>query len=53
MEFISAHKELILLGLFVISEGLALIPSVKANSIFQLFASAIKGLKAKNEYVPK
>jgi hypothetical protein len=44
MELIIEHKEEFLLLVFAISECLALIPSVKANSIFQLVYFQIKKL---------
>lgn len=42
MDIILAHKSEFLLFLFAASELLALIPSVKANSVFQLIANALK-----------
>jgi hypothetical protein len=42
MDVIVAHKSEILLFLFALSEILALIPSLKANSVFQLIAVALK-----------
>ena len=36
MGFISAHSTVILAALFFLSEGLALVPSINANSVFQL-----------------
>ena len=36
MDLIVNHKTEILAGLFFLSEILALIPSIKANSVFQL-----------------
>lgn len=53
MEFFTDNSTLLILAAFVISEGLSLIPSVKANSIFQVVAGLIKGLAAKKPYVPK
>lgn len=41
-------NQVVLVGLlFALSEVLALIPSVKSNSIFQLLVNAIKKLKKK------
>lgn len=37
--WVQAHSAIILGILFAVSEGLALIPSVKANSVFQLIFS--------------
>ena len=42
VDFILAHKVVILGFLFATSEVLALIPSVKSNSVFQLIVNAIK-----------
>lgn len=50
MELITANISLIILTLFVISEGLSLIPSVKANGIFQLVAGFLQNMKDKNPY---
>lgn len=44
MEFIVAHKVEILGALLAISEVLALIPSIKSNSIFTLVVNLFKGL---------
>lgn len=38
-------------ALLAISEALALIPSIKANSIFQLIANWIKELAKKDDHV--
>lgn len=45
MEVIIANKEVILIFLLALSELLALIPSIKANSVFQLVVSGLKKLK--------
>lgn len=45
MEVILANKEVILVLLISISEVLALIPSVKSNSIFELVVAGLKKLK--------
>lgn len=42
MDVIVSHKAEILLFLFALSEVLALVPSLKANSVFQLIAAALK-----------
>jgi hypothetical protein len=47
MEFIIAHKVEILAALLAVSELLAVVPSVKANSIFQLSVSLIKKIAGK------
>ena len=44
MEVIIANKTVILGALLAFSELLALIPSVKSNSIFQLVVNLFKGL---------
>jgi len=44
MEIIMEHKETLILLAFAISEALALIPSVKANGLFQLVYFQIKKL---------
>ena len=43
------HIELILAVLLGVSEALAVIPQVKANSIFQLIADVLKKLAKKPE----
>lgn len=45
MEFLLANKLVILAFALALSELLALIPSVKSNSIFQLISNGIKKLK--------
>ena len=45
------HKGVILALLFAISEALALIPSIKANSIFQLIMGLLQ--KAQAPEAPK
>jgi hypothetical protein len=40
--FIVENKVIILFLLFAISEGLSMIPAVKANGVFQLIAGWIK-----------
>lgn len=50
MEVIIANKEVVFGLLLALSEVLALVPSVKANSVFQLAVqglSALKGLIVK------
>lgn len=46
MAWLQANAALVLALLFGLSETLALIPSVKSNSVFQLVASALVSLKA-------
>ena len=45
MQFIIEHKEILLGAALAISEILALIPSVKSNSIFQLLFGWLKKSK--------
>jgi hypothetical protein len=47
MDVIVAHKADIFLGLFLVSEILAIFPGIKANSIFQLLAGWIKSAAGK------
>ena len=47
MAYILAHQFEILGGLLAVSEALALIPGIKANSVFQLIVNAIKSLAGK------
>lgn len=47
MSFILENKVVILMALLAVSEVLALIPSIKANSIFQLVIDFIKALMPK------
>jgi len=48
MEYLSAENITIALGVLLsISEGLALIPSVKANSVFQMIWNVLKKLGGK------
>ena len=51
MEVILANKEIILVFLLALSEVLALIPSIKANSVFQLAVGGLK--KLKEVFAPK
>jgi hypothetical protein len=44
MAFIQEHYVAILIALLSVSEVLALIPALKANSIFQLIIGIIKSL---------
>lgn len=50
IQAIVAHKVEIVTALFLLSELLALVPSVKANSIFQLIAGWVA--KAKDAVTP-
>ena len=45
--FIAANKFVIVCFLFSLSEVLALIPKVKANSVFQAISNGLKSLKEK------
>jgi len=45
MQVIIENKEVILVALLALSEVLALIPSVKANSVFQLVWNGLKKVK--------
>lgn len=47
MEFIIANQVEILGTLWLISEALSMIPSVKANGVFQLFVEAVKKARKK------
>jgi hypothetical protein len=47
MEFIIEHRDVLLLFALSLSEVLALIPKVEANSIFQLVYFKLKKLKPK------
>jgi hypothetical protein len=54
MAFINENLVLILAVLLGISEALALVPKLKANSIFQLVVSVLKALvPKKDEQLPK
>lgn len=45
MDVVLENKEVILIALLALSEVLALIPSVKANSVWQLIVGFLKKLK--------
>lgn len=47
MEFVIAHKSEILIALLAISEVLAYVPKIQANSVFQLIVNTLKALKPK------
>jgi hypothetical protein len=47
LEVIVANKVIILGFLLALSEVLALIPSIKANSVFQIIVNAIKKVAGK------
>jgi hypothetical protein len=47
MEFLNENKVVLLAFLFSLSEVLALIPSIKSNSVFQLVYNGMKKLKPK------
>lgn len=42
INFILAHKAEILAGMFFLSEALSLIPSIKANGVFQAIFNFLK-----------
>lgn len=42
LAFLSAHETSLLAGLFFLSEALALIPGIQANSVFQLVFGWLK-----------
>jgi len=45
LEYVQANYAMIITVLFGISEALALIPSLKSNSVFQLIVNAIVMIK--------
>jgi hypothetical protein len=47
MDVVIEHKEVFLIALLAVSECLALVPAVKANSIFQVVVGLFKALKGK------
>jgi hypothetical protein len=47
MEVVIANKVVIVGFLFALSEVLALIPSVKANSVFQVIVNVLKKVSGK------
>lgn len=47
LSFFFEHQVAILGFLFALSEVLALIPSIKANSVFQLFVNLLKSIGPK------
>jgi len=47
VQFVVVHKAELLGGLLALSEALAYIPQVKANSIFQLIVNGLKQLAGK------
>lgn len=49
LAWIIAHKTIEVSIMFLLSEALALIPSLKANSVFQLIVGAIQKEKAAEE----
>lgn len=51
MEWIMQNYVLLIMVLFAMSEALAMIPAVKANSVFQLFFGILA--KAKDVFVKK
>lgn len=49
MSFLQAHYLEIAIALLAISELLAYIPAIKANSVFQLIVNFLSALVKKNE----
>lgn len=47
MDFIIANKAVILAALLAVSEVLALIPGIKANSIFEAVLNGLKSMAGK------
>jgi len=47
VQFVVIHKAELLGGLLALSEALAYIPQVKANSVFQLIVNGLKQLAGK------
>lgn len=47
LDFISTNLVTILVILLAVSEGLALIPAIKSNSVFTLIVNVLKFLKEK------
>lgn len=47
VQFVVVHKAELLGGLLALSEALAYIPQVKANSVFQLIVNGLKQLAGK------
>lgn len=47
MSFITDNWMVIVMALLALSEVLALIPSIKANSVFQMIVNLLKGLVPK------
>lgn len=46
MEFLTQENAVVIIAaLLAVSEALALVPKLKANSIFQLIVNILKGLK--------
>lgn len=47
MQFLMAHYAVIVSALLAVSEALALIPGIEANSIFQMIVNGLKSLLPK------
>ena len=47
IQWLLDHKVEVLLALLALSEVLALVPAIKANSVFQLVWGWLKGIKEK------
>jgi hypothetical protein len=52
MEWIMANYVMVVTVLFALSEALALIPGVKANSVFQLVYNLFAGMLGKPKLPP-
>ena len=47
VQFIIENKAILFGALFAVSEALALVPSIKANSVFQAFFNGLQLVKEK------
>lgn len=52
LAFLTAHKAEILGALLAISEGLALVPQIKSNSVFTLVVNLLIKLKGSPNALP-
>lgn len=53
MQFLQENWMMIVGALLALSEVLALIPSIKSNSVFQLIVNVLKGIMPKKDGIPK
>lgn len=53
IQFITSHSTAILAALLAISEGLAMVPALKSNSILQMIVSALKAMEHKEDPAAK